>query len=465
MKSARLAAGLLALGLLLVAAGRAGAKEVWSRGEASLDVTGSIRSIATVGGGTDAGKFERRAAVDPRCVFAAAFPECSAFDFVGDKTLYQSLTRFRLRLDGRVNRHLSAVIAYDHELLFGTLDTLGRTLGEELRIDPLFDLDWEMRVFGMPTQHREWRHGLYRAYAKLELGGFEASAGRQRIPWGVGRLWNPTDRFNAIPPLAIEQDQIVGVDALDARWNFDGFTFLEAVYQPNGNSADAAYGARFHGSLGEADYSFLGGRWEEAWAVGGDLATNVRDAAFRMEAIWTRPRRDIFPIGATRPERLDDFWQLVASLDYSVPIGNGLYLLVEHLYNENDLGFGEGNAGSLLPFFESTFAPPAGSGLRPEQGPFATPGSVNRFGGSRVITSARNQTGFQAGYELTPSLRVDMLVIYDWDGHSAVFSPILAYSPLGSLEITLGGQLFAGKRRSQYGSQPDLGYAIVEWFF
>ncbi len=465
MRAARLAAGLLAVGLPLAAAGRAGAKEVWSRGEASLEVSGLIRSIARVSEGTDAGRFERRAASDPRCVFAATFPECSAFDLVDDKTLYQSLTRFRLRLDGRVNRHLSAVVAYDHELLFGTLDTLGVTLAEEFRVDSLFDLDWQVRAFGMPTEHRSWRHGLYRAYAQLELGGFEARAGRQRIPWGVGRLWNPTDRFNALPPLDIEQAQIPGVDALDVRWNFDGFTFLEAVYQPNGNSADAAYGARFHGSLGEADYSLLGGRWEEAWAVGGDLAANVRDAAFRMEVIWTRPSRDVFPIGAVRPERLDNFWQVVASLDYSVPVGRGIYLLLEHLYNENDLGFGEGKAGSLLPFFESTFVPLVGSGLRPEQGPFATAGSVNRFGGSRVITSARNQTGFQAGYELTPSLRADLLVIYDWDGHSAVFAPILVYSPLGSLEITLGAQLFAGKRRSQYGSQPDLGYAIVEWFF
>lgn len=465
MSRARRAAALLAPGLLVLAAQAVGAKEIWSRGEASLEATGSIRSIATLGGGTSAGRFEKRAAADTRCVFAASFPDCSAFDLVGDKTLYQSLTRFRLRLDGRVNKHLSAVLAYDQELLFGTLDTLGRTLGEEIRIDPLFDLDWQIRVYGMPTGHREWRHRLYRAYAQLELDELETRVGRQRIPWGVGRLWQPTDRFNAIPPLAIERDQILGVDALDARWNFDGFTFLEAVYQPNGNRDDAAFGARFHGSVGQADYSLLGGRWEEAWAVGGDLAANVRGAAFRMEAIWTRPSRDVFPVGAARPDRLDDFWQVVASIDYNVPIGRGLYLLLEHLYNGNDLGFGEGKAGTLLPFFESTFAPPVGSGLRPEDGPFPTPGSVNRFGGSRVITSARNQTGFQVGYEPTPSLRTDLLVLYDWDGHSAVFSPILAYSPLGSLEITLGAQLFAGKRRSQYGSQEHLGYAIVEWFF
>jgi hypothetical protein len=93
------------------------------------------------------------------------------------------------------------------------------------------------------------------------------------------------------------------------------------------------------------------------------------------------------------------------------------------------------------------------------------PASPAVFGGSRVISSARNQTALQLGYDLTPILRADFLAIADWDGTSAVFAPILAFSPVGSIELTVGAQLFVGPRLSQYGSTEHLGYFMAEWFF
>jgi hypothetical protein len=440
-----------ALAVLLVPA-PAGAREVWSRGEASVEVTGSIKTIGQVTGGTDASRFDAASRADPRCALAASFDACSAFDLVNEKTIWQSLTRARLRLDVKTGEHLSGVLVYDHEWLFGTLDTLGGELGETFRTDPFLDLDWDVKVAGLPTDHSRWRHRLYRGFLHAEYGKAEATVGRQRIPWGVGRLWNPVDRFNAIPPLAIEADQSLGVDAVDARWNFNGFHFLEGVYQPGTNSQEDAWGVRFRGAYGEMDYSLLAGRWESDWALGMDAAGNLGDAAFRIEAIWTRPTRDVWLLDEPRPGPLDDFWQVVVSLDYNVPVGKGLYVLVEHLYNGNALGFGRGAPGTLRPFFEA-------------RGPFVTPASPAVFGGSRVLTLAENQTGLQLGYDLTPILRADFLSIADWNGLSAVFAPILTYSPVGSIELTLGAQIFVGPRLSQYGSSESLGYFMAQWFF
>lgn len=451
-RHARSSAALLALLCALGSGAPAGAREIWSKGDASIEFTGSLKTIARATRGTDAGTFADASAADPRCAFAATFESCSAFALVNEKSIYQSLTRARMRFDVKLNENISGELVYDNEWLFGTLDTLGTELGETFRTDPFLDLDWDVKVAGLPTDHARWRHRLYRAFVKLERGKAEATIGRQRIPWGVGRLWNPVDRFNAIPPLSIESDQSLGVDALDARWNFDGFHFLEGVYQPGANSDEAAWGMRFRGAYGEFDYSLLAGRWESDWALGMDAAGNLGDAAFRIEAIWTRPTREVWPIGDLRPSRLDDFWQVVVSLDYDFPIGKGLYVLVEHLYNGNALGFGGGAPGTLLPFFEA-------------RGPFVAPASPAVFGGSRVITSARNQTGLQLGYDITPILRADFLAIADWDGTSAVFSPIVVFSPVGSVELTLGAQLFVGPRRSQYGSSEHLGYFMAEWFF
>jgi hypothetical protein len=448
----------------------AAARELWRRGADSLELSGSVHEVVTGTHGTDAERFADILASSPVCLLAVAFPDCPAFDAVGEKDVWQSLTRVRTRLDARAGTHLSAALVYDHELRFGFLDTLGRSLGDALRVDNLLPLEWQVRAFGMPTEHRSWDHLFYRAYLKLETRRFEAVVGRQRIAWGVGRLWQPTDRFNFIPPLAVEPDQTPGVDAVDLRWNWSGFTFLEGVYQPNDRAADAAYGLRLHGVVRNVDYSLLAGRWDGAWATGGDLTGNLGQAAFRLEAIWTAPTREVWPVRAAAPRELASFWQVVVGLDRRLDLGSGLYVLVEHLYNGNALGFGEGRAGTLLPFFEATLEPPAATSapaLPPAaaSGPFVQPASVAIFGGSRVISNARHQTGIQLGYDLTPVLRLDVLALYDWNGGSAAFAPLLTWSPIGSLELKLGVQVFIGGRSSQYGPQEDLGYATAEWFF
>jgi len=73
--------------------------------------------------------------------------------------------------------------------------------------------------------------------------------------------------------------------------------------------------------------------------------------------------------------------------------------------------------------------------------------------------------GFQASYDLTAVYRASLLVLYDWDGTSAVFSPGLTATPLGWLEITVGAQLFAGPKRSPYGDAERLLFLVAEWFF
>jgi hypothetical protein len=89
----------------------------------------------------------------------------------------------------------------------------------------------------------------------------------------------------------------------------------------------------------------------------------------------------------------------------------------------------------------------------------------DRFGGSRVVTLARHQTGAMLGYDLTPTLRGDLLVIYDWNGHSSAIAPQLRYTPRGDLEVALGVQVFTGSRASQYGPAENLAFFTIDYFF
>ncbi len=452
-----LAAALLAL---LLGAPPVAAHELWRSGEAYLELTGSARELLVGTHGTDLSSFQRLAAADAaNCLPAATFPSCAAWDALDQASAVTSLTRLRVRLDVRATDRISGAIAYDQEVLAGNLDTLGLALGEGLRSDTLLRADQRI----VDEAHVQWRHLLYRAYLLYESRRLELVLGRQRIPWGVGRLWNPIDRFNPIAPLSLEADQSPGVDAAVARWLFDGFTFAEAVFAPLRDPSDGSYAARLHGVLFDVDYSLVGGVFEEALTFGFDLAGNLGDAAARVEAVWSDPSRKVRPVGQPVARELSDFWQVVVSVDHLFDVGTGLYVLLEHLYNGNALGFGSGRAGPFLAFFEETDIPPDPS-IPPALGPFVAPASPDILGGSRVASFAENQTGLQVGYDLAPEVRGELLVIYDWNGASAAFFPVLRYSPLDWLELTLGAQLFTGPHLSQFGDAEPLGFLLAEIF-
>jgi hypothetical protein len=460
-----LAAALLCLAL---SPASAPARELWRSGEVSLELSGSVRELAVATRGTDAGDFEQAAGASPAvaidCARAETFPDCPAFDTVGERRVLTSLTRLRTRLDLRLSPHWSAVAVYDHELLAGNLDTLEAELGESLASQSFLGAEGVLES----SRHARWSHLLYRGFVAFESSHFELTLGRQRIPWGVGRLWNPIDRFNAIPPLALEGDQSPGVDAVSLRWLPSGFTSVEAVFAPADGSARRAYALRLHGVARDVDYSLVAGVFERALTLGFDLAGNLGDAAARLEVVYSDPEGEVWPVGAARREELPHFWQVVGSVDHLFDIGTGVYVLLEHLYNGNALGFGHGRAGVLLPLFEATDAAPP-IALPPDvplpPGPYVTSTSSYRFGGSRVISGARHQTGVQLGYDLTPEIRGELLLIFDWSGTSASFLPTFRYAPLDWLELTLGAQLFAGPRRSQYGDAQPLGFLLAEAFF
>lgn len=445
------------------------AGEVWSQGEASLSISGSLRQIAIYTRQTDLDDFTDTIADEiaaslgaTTCVSASNFANCPAFNQTGDQDVGQGLTRLRLEADLRITKWLSAFASYDNQVQFGMIDTLEAELGSGFGSESF--LEAEARLSQGSTH--DWNHRLYRGYLQIETERFELSVGRQRIAWGVGRLWTPIDRFSALLPLNLQPDVTAGIDSLDGRINFDGFSYLQFVYAPGSHQKQERWAVRLHGVVLDADLSAMGGVFEGAPTLGVDFARNLWDGAIGFEAVFTSPRRDVWKIGDASPRSLPDYWQIVASYDINLDYGAGVYVLVEYLYNGNALGFGRGRAGALLPLFESTSTLPDPA-LLPLgiPAPYATAASADIFGSSRIITSSEHQLGLQVGYDLTPELRGDFLSLIDVDGASVAFFPSVRYSPLDSVELTLGVQLFAGPKRSQYGASEPLLHLLADWFF
>jgi hypothetical protein len=457
----------LAVGLL--ASGAEGV-ELFRRGDFAVDLSGAVRSIGIATRGTRLEDFEAVAAASgPICLLAARFEECPAFHEVGRMRVWQSLLRARLQLDLQIAPSLSARIEYDNELVMGRLDTLELRGFDPLAQERLLPFQEDLSNFDLGRDTRGvWRHELYRGWLDWETERFQLIVGRQRIPWGVGRLWNPIDRFNPIPPLAIEPNQSPGVDAVIATWFAGSAVALDAVYAPGDDGDEPAYAVRLHGLILDTDYSLMAGVFDDANTLGATLERNIGDTAIHIEAVYSEPDARFWPVGRSRSRRLPSYWQIVVSFDTNIDVGNGIYLLIEHLYNGNALGLGSGRAGSLLSLFEATAqAPPAvPRELQPLlPGPTVQPIDADRLGGSRVVTFSRHQTGAMLGYELLPTLRGDLLMIYDWQGHSAAFAPLLTFAPRGDLELTLGLQLFTGRRASQYGQAQNLAFLSLEYFF
>jgi len=430
----------------------------FEKGDASLELSGSLRQLVRYSRQTDLDDYE--AALDLSCAQSATFADCPAFETVGEKDAGQALTRLRLEADMRATSWLSAVVIYDLEVLAGTLDTLETSLSGALA---------DRSFFGAESTLAEGAHvrldqRLYRGYAHVETEKLELMIGRMRVAWGVGKLWNPIDRFSALPPLALQPDVTPGIDGIDLRWNLDGFSYLQVVFAPERDMDDMRVAARVHGVLFDTDLSVMGGVFEEAPVVGIDFARNAFGAAFGFEVVYTHPMREVWKIDDPAPAVLDDYWQLVLGVDRTFDVGTGLYTLLEYLYNGNALGFGEGTAGPLLPFFESTTVPPPGIPAC-VPGPCPTPGTTDLLGSSRVITSAKHQLGYQVGYELTPELQGNFVGIIDIDGGSAAFFPNLLWSPLDWMEIATGVQLFAGPHLSQFGDQQLLVYGQLDLYF
>ena len=350
-----------------------------------------------------------------------------------------SQTRARIDLQARYREQFSAQLVYDNELFLGSgRRSLAFALADERGNDTWADLDRTIHDGDDAT----WQHLLYRGWLRWANDDLEVSAGRQRIALGRARLWNPTDLFNPIPPLAIEGDQRVGVDSVVARVRLAGGLWASAIVAPQNSDDRYRSALRLELSQRSVDAALMFARIETDSVFGVDFATNLGDAALRGEGTWSFHEHG----GHTA--------QLVGSLDYTFDLGSGLYALIEHFYNGNTY-----ERDSLRRALDAL--PP----LTPAQGLdlLAQPGVVPE---AQLVTVSRNQTGIELGYDLTPLVRLDVLLIHDWEGPSQALYTQLSWSALSNLQLSLAAQLFGGRDgEGNYGGLDPLYFARIDLYF
>lgn len=327
------------------------------------------------------------------------------------------LNRLRLELKGRLAAGVAFDLQYDNEVLLGSYLRTAQ-FQQQKDLPPPQYWSAQSNYVERPALYGVQR--LYRAQMQFAFGDTDLRIGRQRIAWGTGRFWSPLDLLNPFNPVALERDERLGVDAVLLEHKFGPVTRAAVVYAPRHIANEGSRALQWHDNAGGVDYSVTAGHIRGDEVVGLDLAGQAAGAGLRAELTRGRPRAD------------QAYVRALLGIDYA--FANTLTLSAE-FYRD---GSGARNAAAY---------------------DFAAVTS-----GSRQ-TLARRYLGVQAGYEITPLLKLSAELILNLDDGSRVVAPRISYSIRPNLDASLGSQWFGGAAGTEYARPPNVAYAQVKWFF
>lgn len=340
----------------------------------------------------------------------------SVFD---GRDFYLNTSRARLTVDAEKDV-FKAHVDFDQQLAAGSFfrTTEFRRFGYA---PPKPWLDMEHTVSTGTTNG--YGIGAYRAWIGLENDRGVVRAGRQRIAWGSGKLWNPTDVLNPYDPTTIERDERRGVDALYGRAGIGALGQAELAWAPGNYWVDHALLARGRANWEGWDASLLGGKIPgstSSFVVGGDFAGALFEGTFHGEAAWFEP------------ENRTPYWKAGLGYDYNFPSGTALVVEVYH----------------------------AGNGRTdPRRYDFA----ALRAGKEQGV--AQNYAGATFSKDLHTLIKLECAAIVNADDGSTLAYPSLSWNALPDLWLTAAWRRFGGDRISEYGPQPNAAVLTAQYWF
>ncbi|GEM_PF-294932 len=360
--------------------------------------------------------------------YASELPPFMADQFDLDRNMGVNLIRLRLR----PTLHLwdGASIALEHEInetvmtqemLFGDIPDITNRQLVDLRWHPVTEDHWQMQ------------HYVDRLYFRQNFLWGSIVAGRQRISWGTGRIWNPTDLFNPINPASFDKIEKDGADAVSFKYYFGSFTDLQVVWNPRrargqrDGAPDAPdssnYGARFRTNFGEFDLSVMGGWFDRRTVLGGDFAGNLFDAGVRGEMIFVMDGD-----GSGQ----DGYARFILGADYQLT--GKLYGVVEYLHN----GEGKEDAGSY---------------------------ELTRLFRGEILNLARDYVYLGGTYQLHPLVTGSLGVIGGLTDGSGFLNATASWSSSDNSVVSAGLLLPYGSPRDEYWYYPSSLYLKGEYYF
>ena len=330
---------------------------------------------------------------------------------------FVNVSRLRLRPALSLWRDAQLSLEYEISALYHSTPVLFQVQSEE-NSRQIADWTWN------PIDGKHWTvlHYVDRLHFKQGFGFGDLVIGRQRIAWGTGRVWNPTDLFNPLNPASFAKIEKDGVDAALVKFHLGSFTDVSLVFNPQRGGKTSNAGCRFRTNVREFDLSVVGGRFDKRVIVGGDFAGNLFDAGVRGEGILS-----------AIPDRFDsNFVKLILGIDYQFT--SRLYGLVEYHFN------GEGATD------KSRY-------------------DLLRLAKGEIINVGRNYLAVQTSYLIHPLVNIAASWARNVDDRSQYLALVASYSATDEISVAFGGQLFLGNDFAEYWYYPDALYVKADIFF
>jgi hypothetical protein len=333
------------------------------------------------------------------------------------KNQFLNLNRIRLKPEFDLWQNARINIEYEIDALYSQKNLLF-DLSSVNTNRQLFNLKWE------PVSNGNFKVTDYfdRLYYRQDFSWGNFAIGRQRIAWGSGRIWNPTDLFNPINPANFAKIEKDGADAAAFTYFFGNFTDIDLVYNPQKKIENSNAGFRFRTNIEKYDLAVIGGYFDKRIVAGWDFAGSILDAGIRGEGIVSMNKEDIS----------DNYTRFILGTDYQIT--PRLYGLIEYLHN------GEGMSSKFN--YE-----------------------LLRLINGEILNLSRNYLAVSANYTFSFVTSASLLLNQNLNDGSGFISLSSLYSITSNLSLTLGAQLTYGNEFSEYWYFPHSIYSQLIYYF
>ena len=249
---------------------------------------------------------------------------------------------------------------------------------------------------------------LYRCYTEFKSDKTDLTLGLQRVPFGVCRLWTPTDTFNPIDSVRLEPDERIGVFAANLNQRINNFSYFQVVSNFVKRMNIDKYGIRYKGHHFGADMGCSFIRNESFYMVGTEFESNLYNTGIEVRGEG----------GFFSDKELDmNYFSYVVGAEYAFP--NNITILGEYFYN--GLGFG----------------------------------NKNSYNASRLVNGnwnlGKNYFGGMITYEITPLVKLSLSSILNITDGSVFNGPVISYSINDETVLSAGANIFTGKGSTEFG--------------
>lgn len=266
------------------------------------------------------------------------------------------------------------------------------------------DVPFQTRTARVEYGEGEAYAQLHRLYGGYADGTHRLSIGVQKITFGVGRIWNPTDLFNPKNPFALEPDEMAGSFSCAYTYALGELSQITALAAQRRDHT-FKYAARVKGYIGSADAALSAVWSDEKRMVGYEIESELSPSGIgiRSEGGWFED--------ATLDTR---YFQGIIGADYG--FADSLIVAAEWLYTSQTM---RGLSAAM-----------------PGWGSF--PPRSHHYG------------ALSAAYTFEPLLTGALALIVNAEDGSLYMAPSLRYSLADDVSLGCGAMVQSGKGGSEF---------------